>query len=70
MNELIAELKKYNPSVQFAVSGNGNGIAIFDKNLRQYVSVIEKAITGQWVYTGGNMPLVNGKQIERNWTQV
>lgn len=69
--ELATELATKNTDTRFAIAENQSAIGIWDEKLNRFVAIIEKAITGHWIYTGGTeLPLVKGQRIERNWQEV
>jgi hypothetical protein len=45
---------------------------VWDEKRGCFIAIIEKTIMANcpWVYTGGNLPMVNGKPVERNWQEV
>jgi hypothetical protein len=70
--ELAWKLKRKHPDHRFATAGDGNGIGVWDEKRGCFIAIIEKTIMANcpWVYTGGNLPMVNGKPVERDWQEV
>lgn len=70
--ELVRELRQANPGKRFAIASNFSAIAMWDDAAQAFVSIIEKTIIPAfpWVYTGGSLPLVNGKPVEREWNEI
>lgn len=70
--EMVAQLRKANPGKRFAIASDFSAIAMWDESTDAFVSIIEKTIIPAfpWVYTGGNLPLVNGAPVMREWMEI
>lgn len=67
--QIVAELKQYNPSRQFAIEEKGGSLGVWDKLQERFFLIANRAITGEWVLTQNDI-LVNGQPIKRNWISV
>jgi excisionase family DNA binding protein len=58
--EVLRAAREGNPGGRYAVSRDGNAVGEWDTGRERFVMVLSRALTGEWVWTGGRELLING----------
>lgn len=69
---LLAELRRLNPGMRFAASADGAAVGNWVEALGMFRPVVMATITGEWVWTNGFVPLLNGERVygkAEDWTE-